>query len=121
MFDQAFFPSFNGNSQDNGATAVKYPRIYSLDVNNGIVALQYSVPLVPFSITSVSDTTATGVVLKWQSVSNHTYQVQFATALSGTTWTNLGPPIVAGGATTTYDDTSADASRASGFYRVLGR
>ena len=120
LFDQAFFPSNNGNSQDNGATAVKYPRIYSLDVNNGIVALTYSVPLVPFSITSVSDTLAAGVILKWQSVSNRTYQVQFASALSGTTWTNLGSPIVAVGATTTYDDTSTNASRTTGYYRVLG-
>jgi hypothetical protein len=68
----------------------------------------------------VSDTTASGVILTWQSVSNHTYQVQFATALSGTTWTNLGSPIVAGGATTTYDDTTTNASRTTGFYRVVG-
>jgi hypothetical protein len=121
MFDQAFFPSFNGNSQDNGATAVKYPRIYSLDVNNGIVALTYSVPLVPFSVISVSDTTATGVVLAWQSVAGHTYQVQFATALAGAPWTNVGAPIVATGATTTYADTSAEASLVTGFYRVAGK
>ena len=120
LFDQAFFPSNNGNSQDNGATSVKYPRIYSLDVNNGIQALTYSVPLVPFTITSVSDTKASGVILMWQSVSNHTYQVQFATALSGTTWTNLGSPIVAGGETTAYDDTSTNASRTAGYYRVVG-
>jgi hypothetical protein len=119
MFDQVFFPSNNGNSQDNGATTVKYPRIYSLDVNNGIVALTYSVPLVPFSITSISDTTAAGVVLMWQSVSNHTYQVQFTTSLTAP-WANLGSAIVASGATTTYDDTSTNASKVSGYYRVLG-
>jgi hypothetical protein len=121
LFDQTFFPSNNGNSQENGATTVKYPRIYSLDVNNGIVALKYSVPLVPFSVTSVSDTKTAGVILTWQSVASHTYQVQFATALSGTTWTNLGSPIVATGATTTYDDTSAHASLGAGFYRVVGK
>jgi hypothetical protein len=121
LFDQVFFPSFNGNSQDNGATAVKYPRIYSLDVNNGIVALTYSIPLVPFSVTSVSESTATGVILTWQSIASHTYQVQFATALSGVTWSNLGPPIVASGATTSYDDTSSAASGTTGFYRVVGK
>ena len=81
--------------------------------------MTYSVPLVPFSITSVSTTPAPGVVLMWQSVSNRTYQVQFTSSLN-TTWTNLGAPIIATGATTTYDDTSADASRTTGFYRVIG-
>jgi len=119
MFDQTFFPSNNGNSQNNGATAVKYPRIYSLDVNNGIVALTYSIPLVPFSVTSVSDTKA-GVVLQWQSVSNHTYQVQFTSSLAGS-WSNLGSPVVANSATTIYDDSSTNASRTSGYYRVLGK
>jgi hypothetical protein len=120
MFDQAFFPSNNGNSQDNGATAVKYPRIYSLDVNNGIVALTYSVPLVPFSITSVSDTKVSGVVLMWQSVAGHTYQVQFTPSL-GAAWVNLGGPILASGTTTTYNDSGSSASQVTGYYRVLGR
>jgi len=121
LFDQTFFPSDNGNIQDNGATTVKYPRIYSLDVNNGIVALTYSVPLAPFSITSVSDTAPTGVVLMWQSVSNHTYQVQFNSSLSGNPpWSNVGPPIVAAGTTTSYTDSSTNAFRTTGYYRVVG-
>jgi hypothetical protein len=121
MFDQVFFPSNNGNSQDNGATAVKYPRIYSLDVNNGIVAISYSVPLLPFSITSVSDIPGTGVTLTWQSVAGRTYQVEFASRLSGTTaWSNLGSPIVATGATTSYTDNSTNATLQAGFYEVVG-
>ncbi|PWU15142.1 MAG: hypothetical protein C5B50_15955 [Verrucomicrobia bacterium] len=44
LFNQAFFPSFNANGNDNAAVAMKFPRVYGLDVNNGIVALTYGVP-----------------------------------------------------------------------------
>jgi hypothetical protein len=44
LFDQAFFASANGNGNDNVAIAMKYPRVYALDVNNGIIALTYGVP-----------------------------------------------------------------------------
>ncbi|HWX20104.1 MAG TPA: immunoglobulin domain-containing protein [Candidatus Binatia bacterium] len=44
LFDQAFFASANVNGNDNVALAVKFPRMYGLDVNNGIVALTYGVP-----------------------------------------------------------------------------
>ena len=119
-FDQAFFPSLNGNVQENGATTVKFPRIYSLDVNNGIVAVVYSIPLLPFSITSVSDS-GTAVKLTWQSVPGHTYQVQVASSLSGTiSWLNLGAPILATGATTSYTDTSTNATKVAGYYQVIG-
>ncbi len=118
MFDQAFFPSNNGNSQDNGATVIKYPRIYSLDVNNGIVALTYSVPLVPFTITSFTGTDSTGFTLSWAAVPSHTYQVQYAAALTGP-WTNLGAPIVASGTSASYTDTTASGT--DRFYRVAGK
>ncbi len=118
MFDQAFFPSNNGNSQDNGATVIKYPRIYSLDVNNGIVALTYSVPLVPFTITSFTGAVSSGLTLSWATIPNHTYQVQYATLLSGP-WTNLGAPIVASGPSASYTDTSASGT--ARFYRVVGK
>jgi hypothetical protein len=44
LFDQAFFPSFNVNGNGNGVVVMKYPRVYALDVNNGIVAATYGVP-----------------------------------------------------------------------------
>jgi outer membrane receptor for monomeric catechols len=102
-------------------TVVKFPRIYALDVNNGIVALTYNVPLLPFSITSVAHTHGTGVVLSWQSVSNRTYQVQVASKVSKTTtWSNLGSPILATGATTSYTDNSTNASLNAAYYQVVG-
>jgi hypothetical protein len=119
LFDQTFFPSLNGNIQENGATAVKFPRIYSLDVNNGIVALTYGIPLPslsPYSITSVSSKPA-GVVLTWQSVPGHSYQVQYTSVL-GAGWTNLGPATIASAVTTSFTNSSPGAS--AKFYRLEG-
>ncbi len=125
LFDQKFFPSLNGNVQENGATAVKFPRVYSLDVNNGIVALSYGVPppplLPPYRISAVAYQSVPAVVLTWQSVAGHTYQVQYTGTLrdSGTLWTNLGSPFVA-----TYSASSYTDNRPSGpgrFYRIQGQ
>ncbi len=44
LFDQAFFASNNANGNANAAIAMKSPRVYGLDVNNGVVALTYGVP-----------------------------------------------------------------------------
>jgi len=44
LFHQAFFAAANANGNANVALAVKYPRIYALDVNNGLLALTYGVP-----------------------------------------------------------------------------
>jgi len=44
LFDQGFFATDNPNGNDNAAIVVKYPRLYALDVNNGIVALTYGLP-----------------------------------------------------------------------------
>ncbi len=125
LFNQAFFAAKNANAQDNACSTLKGGLGFALDVNNGIVAISYSVPtqLLPFHISSVSRTAGPGVVLTWQSVSGYTYQVQVASTLAGgggTEWTNLGSPISATGTTTSYTDTSADASLAAGYYRVIG-
>lgn len=44
LFNQAFFGSANANGNGNAVVTVKYPRIYGLDVDNGIVALTYGAP-----------------------------------------------------------------------------
>ena len=119
LFDQTFFPSNNGNSQDNGATTVKFPRIYSLDVNNGIVALTYSVPLSPFNITNVTDKPSPGLVFTFQTQIGRHYQVQFASNLAATNaWSNVGPLILATGSTTSF--TNSTPTGTDGFYRVAG-
>ncbi len=121
LFDQAFFPSLNGNSQENGVTTVKFPRVYSLDVNNGIVALTYGIPSgAPFGTFSILSVARLGgnVTLTWQSAAGNHYQVQYTGALrsSNNIWTPLATNIAASAATTSFTDSNAPAP--ARFYRV---
>jgi hypothetical protein len=123
LFHQAFFPSLNGNIQQNGATVLKFPRVYSLDVNNGIVALSYGVPppppLPPYSITAITEQAGTGVRLTWGSYAGRTYQVQYKTLLTDSLWNQIGGLIVATGPTTSYTNTTPTG--ATRFYRIQGQ
>jgi hypothetical protein len=121
LFDQAFFPSLNGNSQENGVTTLKFPRAYALDVNNGIVALTYGIPSSTgggFSILGVTKQAA-NVTLTWQSTAGLSYYVQYATALqsSNNLWTTIGGTNIATNSVDSYTDTTATSS--ARFYRVV--
>jgi hypothetical protein len=125
LFSQTFFPSLNGNTQENGVSVVKFPRIYALDVNNGIVAISYGVPpavspLPPFTITAITRQAGTGVVLTWQSVAGHVYQVLTRNALSAGAWAPIGSAITASGPTTSFTDTSAQ-NTGTRYYRIQGQ
>ncbi|HEV2395090.1 MAG TPA: hypothetical protein VG146_22290 [Verrucomicrobiae bacterium] len=121
LFDQDFFPSLNGNVQENGVTVIRFPRIYALDVNNGVLALSYGVPppppLPPFSISGIIK--GVSVTLTWPSYSGRSYQVMYKNALTDPSWTALGAPIVATGTTSSFTDTSAGG--AARFYRIQGQ
>jgi hypothetical protein len=60
LFHQAFFASATVNGNANAAIVVKYPRVYALDVNNGLLALTYGVPAAtaPTIVTPPANTTA---------------------------------------------------------------
>ena len=90
---QDFFPTNNPNINGNAATTIKYPYIFSLDANNGILGLQYSIPLIPFGIAMTN--TSGSLVLTWQTVIGHTYQLQSAGVLAGTNtvWSPVGSPV----------------------------
>ncbi len=121
LFHQAFFATANGNIQANAAVAIKSGRAFALDVNNGIVALSYGVPPPPLSAYSIASVTAQpgpAVVLTWQSVSGHSYQVQYKNSLSDASWINTGSPITATGATTA--STNSVIGTNTRFYRILG-
>ena len=123
LFDQAFYQSVNANAQDNGASTLKGGWGFALDVNNGIVALSYSLPPPPppFKITRIATAAGPSIVLTWQSVAGSTYQVQGATVLGNSTnWADLGSPISASGTNTSYTDTSANATTNAAYYRVVG-
>ncbi len=59
--------------------------------------------------------TASGLTLSWSSLPGRSYQLQCAMDLSGNTWMNYGPAIVASGPVVTVTDTPAGSHR---FYRV---
>jgi hypothetical protein len=114
---QTFFPAYNANDNGNAATTIKFPYIFSLDANNGIIGLQYSIPLLPFSL--VTSVINQSLVLTWQSVLGRTYQLQATSALSDTpSWTDVGSPITAP-ASSTLSYTNASLTGLPQFYRVV--
>ncbi len=117
---QDFFPAYNPNINGNAATTVKFPYIFSLDANNGVVALIYSVPVLPFSITSIF--TGNKEILTWPTVIGHSYQLQATNQLVGSAaaWPNVGPAVtVPASGTLSYTNTSLSGSAL--FYRVLAQ
>jgi hypothetical protein len=92
-----------------------------LDVNNGLVALSYGVPLAPpVTITSVSYQAGTGVTINWNNCFNgHKYQVVYKNALTNGSWTSLGSPVTAVASTASFTDPSPLA--AARYYRVQSK
>jgi hypothetical protein len=116
---QAFFPVYNANYNGNAATVVKFPYIFSLDANNGIIALQYGIPLLPFAL--ANSTANRSGLLTWPTVAGHTYQLQATPSLGGnTTWSNVGPPLHASlSGTQSFTNTSLPGTAL--FYRVTAQ
>jgi hypothetical protein len=120
LFDQTFFGSLNANSQENAVTVMKFPRAFSLDVNNGLVAVTYGVPpppITPFSVTATF-IHGTGVVLSWPAVVGRSYQVQSTPSISPTTWSNVGSPITATATPMSYTNSTPNGAL---YYRVIGQ
>ena len=123
MRDQELFATSNPNTLLGGmaSTAIGDNYVFALDSNNGIKAFlintKYVAGLSPFSITSATAHNGSDVILSWQSVSGHSYQVQFKDALSASSWSNASLAITAAGATTSFTNTVPGAAR---FYRVQG-
>ncbi|MDB6023498.1 MAG: hypothetical protein JWQ04_3355 [Pedosphaera sp.] len=117
---QAFFGAYNPNINGNAATTIKFPYIFSLDANNGIIGLRYSIPLLPVNV--VSSYTGNKFVLTWQTVLGRTYQLQSATALgspaSSTAWSNVGSSVTASASASLSYTNSAPGAGAL-FYRLV--
>ncbi|HWD18399.1 MAG TPA: hypothetical protein VHB20_03905 [Verrucomicrobiae bacterium] len=118
---QAFFPTNNANINGNCATTIKFPYIFSLDANNGIIGLKYSIPLLQFPITAET-VSGHSVTLSYQTVGGHTYHVQYSGTLppGNGVWTNLDAGFTATGygVQTVTDTNVPDTDR---FYRVVGQ
>ena len=120
LFDQDFFPSSNPNSQENSVVTLKGGYGFALDLNNGIVAFNYSLPSAPaVALTSVAYAPG-NTVLTWNNTfDGHSYQVQYKNTLLDPSWTNLGSPVTAVDATASYPDTTA--AGVTRFYRVISQ
>jgi hypothetical protein len=120
LFHQAFFPTYQANGNYVGAVAMKYPRVYAIDANNGIVAATYGVPPTtpPAVITppaSQSSYTNNPALTFSASVSGSLplyYQWQFSTASNGP-FANLGA------ATASTYTLNYPQPAAAGYYRMI--
>lgn len=126
LADQELYTTQNPNTFLNGAgtgsTAFGGNYLFALDSQNGIKAFlidtNFSPSLSPFSITSIAPQGASSVVLTWQSVAGHAYQVQSKTNLPDTAWSDVGSAIIASGVSTLFTNTISGGTR---FYRVRGQ
>jgi hypothetical protein len=121
--DQEVFATLNVNNVvgGTGATTSGGNYVFALDSNNGLKAFlintNYVAPLANFRITGVTEQSGS-VVLAWQSVANHTYQVQARDALGTGSWANLGSALTATTSTTSFTNPIAGPVK---FYRVQGQ
>ena len=91
--------------------------VYSGDANNTAGQswpVQVNVLAPPLTFQSVR-LTGGKVKLVWNAISNHTYQVQFSTNLTGAVWSSLGGPFLATNDTASATDST---NRPATFYRV---
>lgn len=123
MRDQELFATSYPNTLFGGtaSTVIGDNYVFALDSNNGIKAFlintNYLAPLSRFSITSVTAQNGVDVILTWQSVSGHGYQVQYKDSPSDPVWSNASTVITAAGATTSFTNTVPGVAR---FFRVQG-
>ena len=122
LLDQVLYTTTNHSSflvgAGTGATAFGGNYLFALDSNNGIKAFAISTNLSSFGISSIVPQAGQSVVLTWQSMSGHTYQVQTAPDLFGGSWSNLGAPVPASGSQTSVTN---PVSQTVQFYRILGQ
>ena len=104
-----------------GSTAFGGNYLFALDENNGIKAFyidpNYVPTIPPFNITSIVPVAGPGVVLTWESVASHSYQVQSKASLADASWNDVGSVIIATGSTTSATNNVTDTTQ---FYRVQG-
>ena len=69
-----------------------------------------------FQVAPPSIQIGSAVQLKWPTVTNQVYQVQYATTLNTNSWTNLGSPVTGNGSTNVVFDPVSDPTR---IYRIV--
>lgn len=76
-----------------------------------------TIPTTQFALVAIPDFPG-GIKLRWDSKTNHSYQVQFAPELPASTWTNLGVPLTGDGNPLTLSDKFVPG-QVQRFFRVV--
>ena len=95
--------------------------LFVLDTGNGITAYQIgslATALTSFNITGVNILPGNQVVLTWQSVAGHNYQVQSKNALTDSSWSSVGGSVSATASSTTTTNTVSGVTK---FFRISGQ
>lgn len=100
--------------QDAFATPAATPNLGVELTVLDVVGFDYIVAALPPRIQSVARS-GNNIVLSWNSMAGRTYQVQYTTSVSPTSWTNLAGAVAATGPTTSISDPIQPTRR---FYRV---
>ncbi len=120
LFNQSFFPTYQANGNSVGAIAIKYPKLFALDCNNGIIALTYATPpttppvvtTAPASQSSYTNNSALTFNVTVSGSLPLYYQWQFSTASNGP-FANLSA-ATASSYTLNYPQLAS-----AGYYRVI--
>jgi hypothetical protein len=125
LADQELFGVKNPNSVSGagggGAVVFGGQYLFVLDSNNGIKGFLVNTNqgLGSFNISNVRLQSVDGIVLTWQTVAGHSYQVQYKNSLTDPSWIDLGSPISAAESSSSFtNDISGAATR---FYRIQGQ
>jgi hypothetical protein len=120
LFNQAFFATENADIQDNASTVLKGGMAFALDNNNGVVAVSYTVPNIPTSISSEPASVSTFLDIPSLTLSVSaagvpplTYEWQFSASGNAGSFTNIP-----GATNSTYTLTDPSAG-AAGYYQVV--
>jgi hypothetical protein len=116
LFDQDFFATANANGNDNAVVTVKYPRMYALDVNNGIVAATYGTPATTFPSINTPPTSTTA----YANVASVTLSVSASGSLPLYYQWQFNSTNIPGAVSSTYTLTNPPLSTA-GYYDVVVR
>lgn len=114
LFQQSFFGSANYNGNGNAVVTVKYPRMYALDVDNGIVAVTYGVP----ATTAPTITTPPANVTVYTNIGSVTLSVGASGSLPLHYQWRFNSNAIAGATSSIYTISNTTAA-SSGYYDVV--
>jgi len=108
------------NGAGTGATMFGGGYLFTLDSNNGIKAflINTNTASIPFTITSIVAQPDASLILTWQSVAGHNYQVESRADLSSGSWAPWGSPVLATDSSTSVTNAISAPIQ---FFRVQGQ